>query len=245
MEFVAQHTSVPIPKIYEIYEYDQGAHLVMQEVPGGNIKLCYGGMTPEQIKTFGRELADCLLQLRALSPPSPGFIGSVRQESNIDHSLSGKPFGPFSSIADFHTYLRRGRPLAHLEGELDVVRTHSTPEKYSVKFSHAELNPNNIMVKDGHITAVIDWEFAGWYPEYWDYCKMYWCPRAPLWNNFYRAIEEEDTIVKYPVELAGEQAIWKRMHPWSYDDPPWQLGDDELALEERNISDINGSNSQE
>ena len=26
-------------------------------------------------------------------------------------------------------------------------------------------------MKNGKIAAVIDWEFAGWYPEYWEYCR--------------------------------------------------------------------------
>lgn len=25
------------------------------------------------------------------------------------------------------------------------------------------------MVRNGHIVALLDWEFAGWYPEYWEY----------------------------------------------------------------------------
>lgn len=25
------------------------------------------------------------------------------------------------------------------------------------------------MVRNGHIAALLDWEFAGWYPEYWEY----------------------------------------------------------------------------
>ncbi|KND88704.1 hypothetical protein TOPH_06605 [Tolypocladium ophioglossoides CBS 100239] len=180
----------------------------MEEAPGGDIKVYYGGMTPDQVKTFGLELAGCLNQLRSLQPPAAGFIVSL--------SL------------DFHTYLRRSRPLAHWENEPDVVRVHSTPDKYRVTLSHADLNPNNIMVKDGHITAIIDWEFAGWYPEYWDYTKMYWSER-PLWANFYRAVEEEPGITKYPDERAAELAIWKRMHPWSYDDPPWSPGEEQQA----------------
>jgi hypothetical protein len=138
--------------------------------------------------------------------------------------------------ADFHTYLRWGRPLAHWESEPDVVHIHSTPEKYSITFSYADLNPTNIMVKDGYITAIIDWEFAGWYPEYRDYCKMHQCLRTPLWNNFYRAIEGEDGIAKYPEKLACEQAIWNRMHPWSYDDPRWRPEDDEQAPEAHDVS---------
>jgi len=80
--------------------------------------------------------------------------------------MTSKPFDPFSNITDFHTYLRRGRPVEHWASEPDVVRTHSRPEKYSVKFAHADLCPTNIMVKDGHIAGIIDREFAGWYPEY-------------------------------------------------------------------------------
>jgi len=60
MEFFAQNINIPIPKIYEIYECDGGAHIVMEELPGGDIEDCYGKMTPEQVKTFGRELADCI-----------------------------------------------------------------------------------------------------------------------------------------------------------------------------------------
>ncbi|KAF5121146.1 hypothetical protein E5D57_013482 [Metarhizium anisopliae] len=44
--------------------------------------------------------------------------------------------------------------------------------------THADLHPRNIMVdwdtEEGdnlHITAIIDWELAGWYPEYWEFVK--------------------------------------------------------------------------
>lgn len=47
---------------------------------------------------------------------------------------------------------------------------------YPVYFSHADLNLSNIMVsglKGAHyISGIIDWEQAGWYPEYWEHCKM-------------------------------------------------------------------------
>jgi len=59
---------------------------------------------------------------------------------------------------------------------------------------------------------------------------MYYLPRLPLWQKFYDAIEGKEAIVKYPEELAGEEAICKHMHPWAYDDPPWQPGDEEKAL---------------
>lgn len=44
----------------------------------------------------------------------------------------------------------------------------------SIVFTHGDLHKSNIMVsEDGpiKIRAIVDWEQAGWYPSYWEYCK--------------------------------------------------------------------------
>ena len=40
--------------------------------------------------------------------------------------------------------------------------------RYQLRFTHEDLGMHNILVEGGKITAIIDWEYAGWYPEYWD-----------------------------------------------------------------------------
>ena len=40
-----------------------------------------------------------------------------------------------------------------------------------ILFAHSDLRPQNIIVKDGKVAAIIDWERSGWYPEYWEYAK--------------------------------------------------------------------------
>lgn len=30
------------------------------------------------------------------------------------------------------------------------------------------------MIKNGRVAAIIDWEMAGWYPEYWEYAKAFY-----------------------------------------------------------------------
>ena len=52
--------------------------------------------------------------------------------------------------------------------------------KHRIVFSHGDLRPANIIVKDGHITGIIDWELGGWYPEYWEFVKAYYVWR---WQN--------------------------------------------------------------
>ncbi|KAK3897337.1 hypothetical protein C8A05DRAFT_48007 [Staphylotrichum tortipilum] len=41
--------------------------------------------------------------------------------------------------------------------------------EHPIVFSHGDIAARNIMVRDGHIVALLDWEFSGWLPEYWEY----------------------------------------------------------------------------
>lgn len=48
--------------------------------------------------------------------------------------------------------------------------------KHRIVFTHADFQARNIMVSrsenDGKIKlTIIDWEYAGWYPEYWEFCN--------------------------------------------------------------------------
>ncbi|OBT99623.1 hypothetical protein VE01_02838 [Pseudogymnoascus verrucosus] len=40
-------------------------------------------------------------------------------------------------------------------------------------FSHGDLSQHNIIIKDMEIAGVIDWEYGGWAPEYWEYVKFF------------------------------------------------------------------------
>lgn len=40
-------------------------------------------------------------------------------------------------------------------------------------FTHADLNPGNILVRGDKVVAIIDWQLSGWYPGYWEYTSAY------------------------------------------------------------------------
>lgn len=46
-------------------------------------------------------------------------------------------------------------------------------------FTHGDRQRKNIIVnQDDYSVAIIDWEFAGWYPSYWEYTRaMFACGR--------------------------------------------------------------------
>lgn len=43
----------------------------------------------------------------------------------------------------------------------------------NVHLTHGDLLPQNILVEGSTITGIIDWETAGYYPAFWEYCRMH------------------------------------------------------------------------
>ncbi|KAF2846104.1 hypothetical protein T440DRAFT_492908 [Plenodomus tracheiphilus IPT5] len=40
-------------------------------------------------------------------------------------------------------------------------------------FTHGDLNPFNVLVRGDKVVGIIDWEFFGWYPHYWEYTSAW------------------------------------------------------------------------
>lgn len=83
-----------------------------------------------------------------------------------------------------------GKPELNYYG-LVLRRMYRENQGHAIRFTHADIAPRNIMVENGRITGIIDWEEAGWYPEYWEYIKaMYavggdWAIKWPLYIDKY------------------------------------------------------------
>ena len=60
-----------------------------------------------------------------------------------------------------------------------MSKSHSV--KHDIVFTHGDLNLRNILVDDdGKIFGNVDWECAGWYPEYWEYTKAHFSARYTI-----------------------------------------------------------------
>lgn len=195
----------------------------MTQLPGTALSDALPTMGPTQVAAAVCDLANYLVQLRRLAPQhskaSTSIVGGAWGGPGHDHRLGPRTWGPFSTIADFHTYVRFGEPLEDWTHEPAVVDVHGKPEgAYQVRFTHADLAPPNILVdpKEGKITGIIDWEFGGWYPEYWEYTKMYYGGVRPHWEQWFAAISKEEGIEKYEAEKEAEKVIWLRAGPFGY-----------------------------
>ncbi|KAG6286903.1 hypothetical protein E4U45_008284, partial [Claviceps purpurea] len=76
-----------------------------------------------------------------------------------------------------------------------------------IVFTHGDLNMRNIMMYNGRLSGIIDWETCGWYPDYWDYTKAHFITK--LNRRWLRIV---DTVFgklgNYEADLAVERQLW-------------------------------------
>lgn len=107
------------------------------------------------------------------------LIGSVCHGPVQDKYCNGEQAGPFATVKQFNDWLELASiPGLPLEQRPALPYRNYLPDDRPIVFTHGDLTRTNIMIskdKLGRVTiaAIIDWEQAGWYPSYWEYCKLF------------------------------------------------------------------------
>lgn len=205
LKYVAQHTSIPVPKVYRTHDFDGRLFIEMEYIQGPTLEAIWASTETDKKDAIIHQIATYIDQLRLLEPPQKGVVGSASLGPGLDYRVGYRPFGPFS-IDEFHSFLRGQIPLedsTEVYSE-DVTKCHT--RQYRTCFTHADICQRNIIVRDDGVVALVDWQFAGWYPEYWEYTKAhYGLYDVPDWYAGF-----EDAVQRYDDELAAERTLWAR-----------------------------------
>ncbi|KAI0904867.1 kinase-like domain-containing protein [Ustulina deusta] len=176
MLIVRQHTSIPIPTLYAMYQHEPSGNkvIIMEYVAGEVLSDCYYKLNAEQKACVGSQLRWQLSELRTI--PSPGFYGLPGGRPYLAHDwIFQSRVGPFGWAGEFleayfSAQFSEAGKLGHRVMEdlkfqfLELSKNHSA----SV-FTHADLQTKNIIRrKDGSI-CIIDWESASYCPEYFEF----------------------------------------------------------------------------
>ncbi|KAI8722687.1 APH domain-containing protein [Fusarium sp. LHS14.1] len=196
MRFVATNTSVPVPKVWCSFVRNGRAYIVMERIQGDYISTGWDERSQESSDKLLAQLKVLIENLRSLQPLPGTGVESCTGGSLFDSRIprSGGRFGPFKTIQDFHLWLRDNFQPSEVEKpeqttqedwndvkEMAARQDGAWPQSV---FTHGDLNPSNILVRGDEIVGIIDWEFSGWYPHYWEYTSA-WCTQtmSTEWQN--------------------------------------------------------------
>jgi tRNA A-37 threonylcarbamoyl transferase component Bud32 len=203
MDFVRHKTSIPIPKVYAAYvdENDSTKSLLIMEYIKGEV-LCdvWNSIPPAQKEEIILQLRGYLEELRAVKGTVIGRVnGGLCEDQLFESSL--KTYGPYATEDAFNEgiidVMKDASQDIFVEMVADMVR--AMPQ-HEIVLTHSDIAPRNILVRDGKVVAILDWELAGFYPEYWEYVKALY---RPDWDDSWIKERVIDKIIRaYHIEHA-------------------------------------------
>ena len=174
MQIIRQLTSIPVPEIVRVHAQGQKAYIFMSYIPGSTLQDVWPSLSTEARQNIANQLKTYMDDLRAVPPPSPCYFGSLETHTCVDRRqltrLSVSEHQLISSEAEFNRFimgnLSVSQPTEYYNMVLSMMR-----QDHRRVLTHGDFHPRNIIVKDMVVTGIIDWDCAGWYPEYWEYIK--------------------------------------------------------------------------
>ncbi|KAJ5459013.1 hypothetical protein N7530_010957 [Penicillium desertorum] len=171
IRFLASRTSIPIPQIVEEWEEDDGAcFLLTKRIRGQPLSEMWPTMTSADKERVAKQTAEYLtMQLHKL-------------RSNRMESIGGQPI--YSAFLFPDTYGIGHGPFSsddELWAEMSLTLNDRVPEQVRSKlrqrmptaapytFTHGDLANVNIMVENGNLAGILDWESSAFFPVWWEF----------------------------------------------------------------------------
>jgi aminoglycoside phosphotransferase (APT) family kinase protein len=200
----ARSIGLPVPAAHEFLPEEQT--ILMDFVEGDTLESVWPTLSESEKESIARQLGQFISSMRS-GRQDEVYIGAINGPARDCRRFSDYTGGPFTDETSFNAFvcnLYKQCPKPIRDAFIASMRT-----DHAIRFTHGDLSPRNIIVKDGKLQAVVDWEFAGWYPEHFEYVKFFECTTDNKdWKDFASYIFE----VAYGEELVVHQAIlrWQR-----------------------------------
>ncbi|GBE87269.1 hypothetical protein SCP_1005160 [Sparassis crispa] len=146
----------------------------MEFIPGRTLKDAWPDMTAASKDTLTEQLRVHMNSLRSLRGT---YIGGLGCTPCFDHIFADEPpsdCGPFPNVAAFHDTLAKAINRYGVPEGFPTSRSKCRlfKDDYHIVFSHGDFASRNIMLsEEGKLAAILDWETAGFWPEYWEWMK--------------------------------------------------------------------------
>lgn len=186
MQFVASHTSIPVPEVYYAFVHRETSYIVMRHIKGQMAGRGWAARSEESKARILEQLRGMVAELRAVRPPDGTKVGSIDGGPFYDCRLPSRLYwGPYATVREFHEALVDGMPwdadCAKFPDLAELFAFYREAEDKLV-LTHGDLSSLNILVQGDRVVGIVDWETAGWFPEYWEYTTAkYVNPQNPFW----------------------------------------------------------------
>lgn len=221
MRLVWEHTTIPIPRVHRTLRVKkwERVFIVMDFIEGERLDRAWPELSLWSRLRVAWTLRSYVRQLRRIPIPAPPFPGPLGPEPSM---CEGQSFALLDPGYQDRTWHSTQQLLDRLKKTAEErFRTHhpqQSPKTYreledpgALVFTHNDLNMRNIILgKDGKVW-LIDWDFSGYYPKYFEYLSMLFATEVPDADESFAPYVPFVTNPHFPTQA------------WLYGCPPYDV----------------------
>ena len=177
---MARAAGMPVPKVLSLGEHPNGSYnrffsILMTRLPGIPLENSADTLLVESEDPWLFELNECVNSMREWSSPYSESICSAIGTSLRSARIPNHIMGPFTNEVEFHDFLLSPASDHGFDTTAEYTKALAQANEirkypHRITFTHGDFKAHNILIgDDGHLSGFLDWESAGWLPEYWEF----------------------------------------------------------------------------
>jgi hypothetical protein len=224
LRYVNAHApSVPTPSSLGCLKAGRRTYHFMSRAAGVTLESLWPELSVEHKISIKTQLNSIFCALRKEEhggrPKLGGFVSAVCKDTRRNQRVSELTIHTEAQFNDFLC----GKPGRAPTPWITMIRS-GMRDDHRLVMTHGDLHPRNIMVQwergalDGapgkggekkkiRVTALIDWEMSGWYPEYWEFVKALSTINTRGTLSDWFEYLPTDAIGTWPVELSIDSLL--------------------------------------
>ena len=189
----AQQLGIPVPPVRRVITDQQNAYCIMDRIEGitlDNIWLNLGWFLTIKVAL---QLRSIVKRLRSVTSSTAGSLVSgecrsfwLEDQYGLPRRSRSEEFSSFFRFWANFTTLRKAWHSAAQGIVVDSKELSSLESKGLFVFTHHDLAPRNLLLSPSGELWVLDWDFSGFYPIYFEYASMQTFIMPPNWNLWVR-----------------------------------------------------------
>ncbi|TGO91253.1 hypothetical protein BPOR_0034g00200 [Botrytis porri] len=204
--FLEENSTTPVATNMKHWSDSTSNIFLMDRVPGESLQKIGGKLVWEDVEVLAEEVADYLVQLRKFT--------SDKLQAPDGSLMRDKHFSPESTLNFWTSDVDEW--WARVESSIrDKSRKNLLREQYSLcikpggpfVLTNGDLNAQNIMVKEKHVSGIIDWERGGYLPEWWELYQLEEFENGAWGRALKRALAKRNVVPSEAAKTFGDKFL--------------------------------------
>lgn len=168
LRYIQEKSTIPVPVVVDDWTERDRHFIITTRLPGTPLSEIWPNLLESEKDNYAKQTADYLRQLRALCSAR---IQGINEQPVYCACLFrvgyGIPHGPINSDEELWDEMAQG--LRNVPQDLQDHLRRRMPAAQPYTFTHGDLTAKNIIVQNGRVTGIIDWEGSGYFPVWWEF----------------------------------------------------------------------------